>query len=297
MKTQSVKTLERQYQKVMDLDMDEMDKLDTLEGIEGELEAASENEKRLNQLAKMEGFRDLTVVFTEEGVLDSLLAEIDEVARSIVFDANTDEGRKTGASVARKVSSSKVLVDNAGKVLTDDWAKKKAAVDAGRRRVREFCDSLRDEIKAPIEAWKAEQARIAAAEKLAAEFVADHEEALRRDDLYNREAAVREAEAKIAADKLQAESKAESDRLAAEQEKRMAVAAEQAIERERERADNEAARAKQAEIYRARDAVHKQTIHQNIESALTAAGFTKDLAGKFITVVATGMVPHIKIQY
>jgi hypothetical protein len=296
MKTQSVKVLEQQHDRVHALDMPETEKLDTLEGIEGEMIIAEENENRLLAISKLEGW-DQTMIFTDKDTLDLLLSQIDEAARSILWDVSTSEGRKLGASIANKVSKSKVVADKAGKSLTDDWAKKKAAVDGGRKKLRIFCDELRDDIKAPIEAWKAEEARKVAEVKLAEEFAADHEEALQRDDLYNREAVVREAEAKIAADKLEVELKAQEEVDKANAKAREDKAAEAAVKAERVRVLDEDARQRTIDKARSRNKEHRRKINQSIVTKLVAAGVEEDTAKVVVTAIATGMIPSVIIQY
>lgn len=296
MKTKSVKELQRQFDKVEKLDMSEADKRDTLDGLEGEITLAAENEEKLQSLTTLDGW-DTTLIFTEQANLDLLLETIGESARSILWDVKTKAGRKEGASIARKVSSSKVVADGIGKALTDDWANKKKAVDIGRAQIRKYCDDLRDEIKAPIVAWQAEEDRKVAEAKLAAEFIVDHEEALQRDDLYNREAVVREAEAKIAAGKLAEEEKeAEAQREAAAK-LREEEAAATAVETERLRVATEKEAERLAEQARTKNKEHRRAINSAAVDALMAAGLDRTNATKVITAIATGMVPSVKIQY
>lgn len=296
MKTQSVKVLERQHDKVHALDLPASELIDTLEGIEGEMVEAEQNEKRLKALTTLDGW-DQSLIFTDEETLNLLMNEIDDAARSILWDVNTKEGRAIGASIARKVSSSKVVADKAGKTLTDDWAKRKAAVDGGRKKLREFCDALRDEIKKPIDDWKAEEARKVAEAKLAEEFAADHEEALSRNDLYDREAVVMEAEAKIAADKLAEEEVTRKAAQEAATKAREEQAAKDAVERERIRVLDEDARQRTIDNVRARNKEHRRAINKAIVQALVAAGISKEDSITVVTVIATGMVPSVKIQY
>ena len=296
MKTKSVKELQRQFEKVEKLNMPEADKRDTLDGLEGEISIASANEVKLNGLVTLEGW-DTTRIFTEQKNLDLLLETIGEAARSIVWDASTPAGRKEGASIARKVSSAKVTADAVGKKLTDDWAKKKKAVDVGRAHIRKFCDDLRDEIKAPIEEWKAEEARKEAEAKSAKEFTEDHEEALSRNDLYDREAVVRKAEEAIAADKLKAEENEREEQREAAIKAREEQARVDAIEQERKRALDEDARIKLADQARARNKEHRRSVNQGIVTNLVAAGVDEDTAKKVVTAIATGMIPSVIIQY
>jgi len=285
MKTQSVKTLERQHDKVHALDIPASDKVDTLEGIEGEMIVANENEQRLERITTLEGY-DLSVIFTDKEILSQLMSEIDDAARSILWDVGTKEGRATGASIARKVSSSKVVADNAGKALTEDWAMKKKKVDEGRRVLREFCDKLRDDIKAPIDLWKEGVARLEAEEKLAEEIIVAWDDAHQRDDLYNREAAVRKVEDKIAADKLAEYQKAQEEALK-----------EAGAERERQRASEVSRKLKLEEQARIANKEHRRLINNAAAEALVAAGLDIEMAKKVISVIAVGLIPAVVIHY
>lgn len=184
------------------------------------------------------------------GDLDPLLAKIETEARKHVPNLKTDKGRKAIASNARKVSSSKVIIENARKELVAKMVRDKRAIDEEGKRSVAFCDSLRDELRKPLTDWEdAEKDRIAA-EKLAAEFAADFDKATAENDLFNRQKAVEAAEAKLAAE---AEEKrlAEDARLAEEQ--RVAREAQIALEAT-QKTEREAAEALQAETNRAAQA-------------------------------------------
>jgi hypothetical protein len=94
-----------------------------------------------------------TELFTPSGI-DKILADIKDQARSFVGDMSTEEGRKEIASMAYKIARTKTTLDNEGKKLTEDWSRKKSIVDSERRRVREELDSLRDEIREPLNKWE-----------------------------------------------------------------------------------------------------------------------------------------------
>jgi uncharacterized protein YhaN len=133
--------------------------------------------------------------------LDDLLAKIRAETATIVPDVLTAGGRKEIASLAYKVARSKTTIDEAGKTLVAEWKSKSAQVDASRKKARDYLDALRDEIRAPLTEWEAEDARVKQAyiDKAVA-------------DLAAREAAIAAKEAEIAA-----KEKAEVDRIAAEQ--------------------------------------------------------------------------------
>ena len=71
---------------------------------------------------------DAVAIFTGGGV-DPILKAITDEVRSQVPDTSTDKGRKAIASLAYKVSQSKVLLEAAGKSLVTDWKEKSKAVD------------------------------------------------------------------------------------------------------------------------------------------------------------------------
>jgi colicin import membrane protein len=116
--------------------------------------------------------RDLsaTEVFKPGGV-DDILRGIAEAARAHKPDISTRGGRAAIASIAYKVAQSKTLLDDMGKDLVAGWKKQAGQVDAERRRIREFLDSLRDEVRKPLDDYEAaEAARIAGHERALAEI-------------------------------------------------------------------------------------------------------------------------------
>lgn len=102
-----------------------------------------------------------TEVFAQGGV-DAVLASIAAKARAHKPDISTEAGRQKVASIAYQVARSKTALDDMGKGLVAGWKTAAAAVDADRRRIREFLDALRDEVRAPLTAFEqAEESRIA----------------------------------------------------------------------------------------------------------------------------------------
>ncbi|WP_417834714.1 hypothetical protein [Thalassospira xiamenensis] len=99
------------------------------------------------------------------GGTDPILDEIAAKARAVLpnADVKTTKGRAEIKSVAYKVAQSKTLLDGLGKDLVADWKNRAAAVDVERRRLREFLDKLKDEVREPLTAWEqAEEARVKA---------------------------------------------------------------------------------------------------------------------------------------
>ena len=90
-----------------------------------------------NELLPLESVNALEL-FSSLPTLSAFLDEIEKEATDFEPDTETCTVRKQIASQARKVSSSKVILDKAGKGLTDDWWNKKKAVDGFRKTSREF---------------------------------------------------------------------------------------------------------------------------------------------------------------
>ena len=120
-------------------------------------------------------------------------------------------------------------------------------------------------------------------------------------------AAKREAEAKAAAErrelelKLQAE-KAERERLEAieraEKEKRDAEERHrQALEAERKRQADEAARIEAEAKAREADRAHKSKVMRTAKEAVMNAGITENQARDVIKLIAAGHVPNVRIHY
>lgn len=91
-------------------------------------------------------------------VLDAIKAETEKFTP----DVSTSSGRKEIASMARKVASSKVVLDDTGKSLTEEWRKKTNKINEERKTAREFLDNLKDKVRAPLTQWEKEEERKAA---------------------------------------------------------------------------------------------------------------------------------------
>ena len=186
-------------------------------------------------------------LFSDEKSIQAVLDEIKTQATDFDPDTSTPDGRKEIAAQAYKVSRSKTVIDNAGKELTSEWARKKKVVDAGRRLARDFCDNLRDEIRKPLTGYEEEEAKKAAAAALKAEMAADEIDAYAQNDLINREAKMAAWEAeqealeaakaeKERAEKAAAERAAAAKKMREEAEAKAKREAEAAIEAERQKA-------------------------------------------------------------
>lgn len=116
-----------------------------------------------NELQVLEQDSNVIVeAFKIEGGAQSLFDQIAAQARSVVPDLSTDKKRKEVASLAAKVSKTKVAFDNHGKTLKEQYTVITDKIDADRKLFRDQCDALRDEIRQPLTDWEnAEKDRIA----------------------------------------------------------------------------------------------------------------------------------------
>ncbi len=184
--------------------------------------------------------------------LDSLLTAIKAEISSIVADVNTPEGRKEIASIAYKIARSKTTIDEAGKALVADWKKKSGEVDAMRKHARDYLDALKDEVRAPLTEWEAEQARIEQEKLEQVRLAQEAEDRRKREEFEKREAEIRAKEEAIARAEAEAKEKAaseqaEKDRMAYEERVRKQADenAKREIEEALKRAEHEAEQAKQ----------------------------------------------------
>jgi colicin import membrane protein len=235
--------------------------------------------------------------------LDDLLLQIRTEVATIVPDVLTAGGRKEIASLAYKVARSKTTIDDAGKTLVAEWKAKSAQVDASRKKARDYLDTLKDEVRKPLDDWEAEQARIEqeAAARLEAERVAAENaaaaEAARIEaervaaaaaataELARRAAEIDAREAAIAA-----KEKVAADALAAEH------AAQEAARLERERAASAAAELA-AQEKREANKRHCAKVNNAVLRDLVVAGCSDETAKLLVIAIASGKVAHCSIAY
>lgn len=99
-------------------------------------------------------------IFTNEGV-DPLLEKIRDEVRKFVPDMTTPSGRKDIASQAYRVSQTKTYLEGAAKDLTSEWKAKAKVVDLAKSKIKKELDSLRDEVRQPLNDWEnAEKTRV-----------------------------------------------------------------------------------------------------------------------------------------
>ena len=179
--------------------------------------------------------KNITAVqlFSEDG-LEPVLAKIKIEIDKFVPDVETSKGRKEIASFARKIASSKVFIEAAGKELVSGIKARAKLIDTERRRSREILDQWRDEVRLPLTNYEnAEKARVEL-ERQQEIFLMDWDEALGIDDLFNREKAMEAKEAEMERVEQERRDKEEAERLAKEQaEREERIKKEAAMEAER----------------------------------------------------------------
>ncbi len=175
--------------------------------------------------------KDLNAVdlFKNRDQVEKLLGSIKSQVLSYVPDVTTVSGRKAISSLAFRVSTTKVILDDMGKGLIADLKKRTSQVDAVRKSIRDTLDALRDEVYSPLGEWKEAERKAAEAaakelERIEAERKAAEaaELAARIAEIEARESAIRKAEVELKA-KAEAVQK-EKERL--EREERIRIEAE-----------------------------------------------------------------------
>lgn len=101
----------------------------------------------------------IRALFNSNDAVEQIISKIEQEVRASVPDLTTTKGRKAIASLAMKVSKSKVALDALGKELNEDARKQIEAVDASRRVIRERLDALRDEARKPLTDWEQAEER------------------------------------------------------------------------------------------------------------------------------------------
>lgn len=98
-------------------------------------------------------------VFTPGGVA-KIIAGVETKVRAMSIDTTTDDGRSEARSLAYKITRSKTALDEMGKNFVAELKKAAGVVDADRRTIRDRLDSLRDEVRKPVDDFEAaEEAR------------------------------------------------------------------------------------------------------------------------------------------
>ena len=92
--------------------------------------------------------------------LSSFISAAREAVSGEVPDTSNRKGRERIASLAAQVSRSKTAVEKPGREYLKRIKELPKAIEAELREFVQQMDALRDEVRAPLDAWEAEQARI-----------------------------------------------------------------------------------------------------------------------------------------
>ena len=177
------------------------------------------------------------------GGSDQLIDNIRKQALSFVPDTSTAKGRKEIASIANRVSKSKVVIENARKELKSGLKAQVDAIDSEGKKAREALELLKIEVRKPLTDWEAEEQKKADAET---ERLRIEEEARLAEEARLVEVArlAEEARLKVIADEQEAKEKALAVREAELKAKEL----------EAQRIAHEAELVKQAELKAKEDA-------------------------------------------
>lgn len=194
------------------------------------------------ELVSVKGL-DVVAVFTTTGKIDEILRQIEEKVTGIVPDVSTQKGRREIASLAYKVAQSKTVIDSLGKDLVYDWKNKAKKVDESRKYARDYLDALKDRVREPLTLWEQEEEERKAREEAEKQYMADWEQAIADNILFDRikELERKEAElARIEAERV-AKEKAEAEELERKRLEQERIEREKRIVQEaKEKADREA---------------------------------------------------------
>ncbi|NRA81174.1 MAG: hypothetical protein HRU18_23485 [Pseudoalteromonas sp.] len=217
-----------------------------------------------NELVVIEKL-ELVPFFTKGNLVDDVLAKIKAEAMAHVPDVSTKKGRDAIKANVTKVTKSKTYLESQGKDLAAEYKLIPKAIDANRKKTKDFLNDLQIEIRQPLTDWEDEQKRIEAEElakqqalKVQAERDSDHElatlqfEAAMRDREIEKQRLIQERldqdeaiRVKAATDaKLKAEQEAQADIDKANRDK---ILAEQAVINAKAKADQEIIDAKNRE--------------------------------------------------
>lgn len=107
---------------------------------------------KMSELVLKQKFEPIQL-FTDDNI-DPLLEAITNEVKAFEPDMTTNKGRKEIASIAHKVAQSKTYLDGLGKDLVAEWKQKAKVVDASRKKMRDYLDNLKEEVRAPLTEWE-----------------------------------------------------------------------------------------------------------------------------------------------
>jgi colicin import membrane protein len=254
-------------------------------------------------------------IFTKRELITPLLEKIQNMAMQETFDASTDKGRKAIASMAYRVSKSKIYIESHGKELAAELKELPKLVDYNRKYAKDFLDALKDKVRKPLDEWEEEQEAI----KLKEKIELDHEIALldniewelKRKAEQERLAKERaDYEAKILADaearaKIAAEEKARKEIIQAEAraiaaEKEAARATEQAQIRVRQEQEHKEKLAREEQMRIELQKNIKENVDRvelSIINDLLAIGLNYKQAQFILDAIKSKKINSLKIEY
>lgn len=113
----------------------------------------------MNQLAIIEKM-SATDIYGSNNI-DNVLNAIASEAKAQAFDISTENGRDEVRSFAFKIARSKTFIDDCGKKLGEEASLKLNAINAERKKSRDFLDLLKEEVRKPLTDWEqAEKNRV-----------------------------------------------------------------------------------------------------------------------------------------
>jgi hypothetical protein len=108
------------------------------------------------------------------GGAQAVIAAVKALVEATEIDVSTDAGRKAAGRLRDKISGSKAALDSAGKDLKAAYQRQIDPIDAERKAIRDQLDALRDQVDAPLVAYKNREAKRAAAHEAAIAEMLDH---------------------------------------------------------------------------------------------------------------------------
>jgi len=229
----------------------------------------------------------------ENNEIEPLVEKVKSHYSTIYVDGSTEDGRKAIKKLAAELNNLIKDIDNFGKEIVDILKAKPKKIDAGRKLIRDELSILYSEIRKPVTTYEAEQARIKAEEE--AKVL---EEQRRKDEELAKLKAAEAQRLREEQIRQEAESKAKREL------EQKALAAEIALEREREAAKQkelarlaEEQRKKLEEEKRIADVEHQRAIKNKAFNCLLANDIDRDTAKKVIQLISENKIENVFIKY
>lgn len=234
------------------------------------------------------------VVFDE---VATKMAEFKVENEKIVFNYQDEEGNKQARSHIASIRKFKTRIAEVHKEAKAESLAYGRRLDEKKRELTGEVDGWIKVHKDPLDAIEAEQQAKIDAEKKRLE----DEEAVRLAEIEAREVAVREGEAKLAAEKAEVERLEREKRIAAEAAEKAKAEAEARAKGEanaKELAEKNRIEAEVAkEKKRVENKKHREKIEGEVHFALTEIGFEFVEASNILTALKENRIPNVTINY